>query len=947
MNQLGSVFLYFSAFALITCLGLGPSVSLLGKNFRSYALIIAPGVGYALFCFFSVWLSGFIGLSSVLANFFVAGGLLFWSISALWVYRNDIPVILKLWHLLPLLLLVTALMIFIPAIHLGLGNYLGTVNPDFFQSLSLHETLLRNHASFWVNRHSLPLDGPAQEAFPDAFQARFGGVVLSVLLEQLFRISSPWALVLAIMVFLSCLPFAVYFFCRTVLAFEEKAAILSAVFVVMAAPTGMSFLHTFIGQNSALALFPLGISLIYLALKEHSFKIAALVVLVLNAVFYLYVMALPYIVAPFFLLIVFQLIRKDWAYLKFAFIALVIGLVSVVGIHLSVYSVTGKFIHDLFDLLGYLSQSQYYIDFLTEEVFQYAIGVTSYPLSQNEFFSGISSIAPYILISLGGVIAFLYFLMLKYWARSTSSIARAAIFSMLLTYLSVWFKYTFMTKYGYASFKMSAWLQFLFVPFLAWGAIEAFNHLKVKSSSLSQRIPALFCFFFLGILFPALNLASNLDYAIKSYGHDIYHGSIVNSYGISGNDDYQMLSEVLKENVPSGERVAVGFGDRIENFWVSYHLDQIGLKTAVLSHEEIPFEDAYLPDIHSRDYIDSLGNRQLDSRKFYKNAHVDAGYYLLAGDGNLNKEIIRKPFNGRPLWENASFRLFKKSDVQDVLVTGRGFYRVEHMASDHGDWWWPETFRWSGEGGEIYHLRPMKPGQPHRIQFSVIAGLGQATGERTIELWHNGKLFDEVRVNGAARIVSKPYIPTEDVNLIVLKIKEQSVLVKRGTGLWNRDLPKLATPINALFSDIHIWPDDVIVEGNIQSSQWMSPIEKFSKCFQFNGFDVDGWMRDRAELTVIPKDKIASIRMRFLVPGNLNFKFPFAVTIVVNDQPTEKFFSQPGEFEVEVSAPLANGGKLVNIQLIPGQFKKISDGMVQREVLQSIRLSSIKFNKAE
>jgi hypothetical protein len=337
----------------------------------------------------------------------------------------------------------------------------------------------------------------------------------------------------------------------------------------------------------------------------------------------------------------------------------------------------------------------------------------------------------------------------------------------------------------------------------------------------------------------------------------------------------------------------------------------------------------------------------MDSRRFYNNAHVDSDYYLLPGRGNLNEEIIPKPFKGKPLWENDSFRLFSKADVRDVLVTGRGFYRVEHMPANHGDWWWPETFRWSGEGGEIYHLRPTKPGQPHRIQFSVIAGLGQASGERTIELWHNGKLFDEVRVSGAARIVSKLYVPTEGVNLIVLKIKEKSVLVKRGIGLWNRDLPKLATPINALFSDISVWSDDASIEQNIPSSQWMSPNEKFSKYFQFNGFNVDGWVRDRAELTIASKERIASVGMRLLIPGNLEFNFPTALRIAVNGTVTVKTFTQPGEFEIEVPVPVTANNGLVNVQLIPDQSKKISDGMVQREVLQSIRLSSIRFNKAD
>lgn len=945
MNQVQSVFALLAALSVFTLLGAGPVVGLLPRDLRRYCLFVAPGVGYAVFALFSIWLSALTGAATLTANIVAGVALFLWCGGALWRRRDELRDLTQSWKLPLFFAAICAVVVFPTALWLGIDGYLGTVNPDFYQSLSFHETLYRTHSSFWANTHDLHLAGPFQEMFPDAFQARFGGVAVSVFLEQIFHLSSRAALITALMAFVACLPLALYFFTRAVLEFKEREAILSSVFVAIAAPTAMSFMHTFIGQNSALAMFPLGISLLYLTLQRRSLPLAVLTSLVLGGVFYLYVMALPYMIVPFFLAIAIMLVRSGWRsvteILPVGFAML--GVVAV--IFLSVYPVTAQFIRDLFDLLGNMTQSQYYADFLTEEVMQYATGMTTYPLSQSRYYWSVSHQAPMVLISVSFILAGFYFVTLRQWMKTASKEASSLVIAMLAVTIAVWVKYTFSMRYGYASFKMSAWLQFLFVPFLAWGIVHGLGLLRAEKGGLLKKMPVYGALFFLAGIYPVFNLMSDVDYDLKSMGHDYYHGSIINTYGVSGNPEYDGLSAEFAKLIPEGKTVAVGFGDSLENFWISYYLDRAKLKPVILTHEEIPFEDAFLPEVGDRSYVDSMGHVQHDNQKYFNGGEAD--YYVLPNQGNMNIEVVLNQPRGEPLWQSDTLRLYKKDDIRDIVVTGRGFYRVEHMDTLPLSWWWPEAFRWSAQGGEVYQFNPSAPGTPYHLEFSVMAGLGQATGERTIELWHNGKLFDEIKLHGVGRVITKDYRADPGINRIVMRVKEKSVLVARKGGLWNRDLPRRATPINALFTDIRVVHGQEPSDRVFPKNEWVEPKEQFAKYAAFNGFDVDGWVRDQAEFTVAGMKGVDKLQMHLLVPGNLGFKFPTTVQFVVNGVKTEKTFDYPKEFDVEIPV-LANPNDAdIRVQIIPAEARHISDGMEQREVLQSVRLSAVKFTTKE
>ena len=941
MSSIQSISCIAISYGFLFLLGLGITLHCFPAKIRHYSIYIAPAIGYISFCFLSIWLSGLTNAAVTTTNLLAFLGLSTLTVTAMFQYRTDVRELFRSASALPLLLSVMLVVVFTPVFLQGVDLYIGTANPDFYQSLSFHEALVRFKAKFWIDQTTLPLDDPFLGMFPVALQARFGGVAFSILLEQILGISSRGALTTSIVVFLLCLPGTVYFFSHSVLEFSKRAALLSAILVTVAAPTTMSFVHTLVGQNSALATFPLAIALIYLALKERSISLTILTAIVLNGIFWLYVMVLPYVLAPFGLYVAIKFVEnKGRGFSRWFFTFGVIAALSV-AVHLSVFGDTFKFLDNLAQLLSKLTQSHYYADFLTEEVLQYAIGLTSYPLSQSVFFHSINRLSAIVLLVISISLVIAYFWAIRLWSKTASRDASLIILSLIITYVLVWFKYTFLTRYGYASFKMSAWLQFLVAPFFAWYILENWQIIRNGSQNI-QRWKSYFLLVLLIPVYVGLNLASDLDYGLKSFGDDRLHGSLINSYGIAGNRDFVDLPKSLESLVPAESTIAMGFGDSIENFWAAYYARKSVAEVTILTHEEIPFEDAWLPDIQSRKYTDSLGQTQIDTQRYFKNGVAD--YYLLPGSKNLNTDIIDSKVAGVALWSNDTFALYKKGDLKDLISVGRGFYRVEHMDSGKLSWWWPETFRWSSQGGEIYHLMPSLPGQPYRVELSAISGLGRSSGLRTIEFWHNGTIFDEVLVDGASRIVSRPYFPVDGVNRLVLRVKEKAVLTPRNMGLWNRDLPRRSTPINMLFSNVRLTSDLQDLSVPFPVNEVVEVKVLFAKLKTFNGFDVDGWIKEKSTFTAKVPPNTKRLILEILVPGNLEFPFPYGVEFSIDGVSVGKMFESAGNHTVEFDLPVIRSSEYLQVNINPQMAKRIADGMSQREVLQSIRLSSLKFS---
>ena len=139
-------------------------------------------------------------------------------------------------------------------------------------------------------------------------------------------------------------------------------------------------------------------------------------------------------------------------------------------------------------------------------------------------------------------------------------------------------------------------------------------------------------------------------------------------------------------------------------------------------------------------------------------------------------------------------------------------------------------------------LHAAYPNQPYRLSFVAVAGYGYPKKVRTVELWHNGQKFDDVVVDGAAKVISKPFYPTGDVQLLVMKVKEQVRPIPRTARLWNKEIPGDYRKLNVLAAGIKVYPPvQPAYEGSTLAD--FQGASLFEHSLTFNGLMADRWVR--------------------------------------------------------------------------------------------------------
>jgi hypothetical protein len=909
-----------AGFLVATALGFGACWWLLPPALRRNALVMAPAAGYALFCLAAVAISVNARISANAALWAALALLAVLSAGALvsaarsgglrdaWVTARPA---------LPSLAIMLGI-VFWPVLYQGTSLYLGTANPDFYQSLAYHEVLSRFGIGALDPRP--PLDyslDPFFGTFPDPIPAKFGGVMFSMLLDKLFFMEPRAALMTALVIFLLCLPAAVYFFTRVVLEAGDRVSATAAVLTAISAPVTMSFIHVLVGQNSSLALMPLGLAIGFLAVRTRDWRLLLLAVLTLDAIFWIYVAILPYVGAPLAAYALYDLLRNRRGALRWLALAAGVFAASLLAIHLGMARESRQLVADIVGLLGRANRSVY-VDFLTEMSLPYSVGLSSYPLGSSLPMTAarvpsasLVGFAMWYVAAAMLVLAF-YFRALAAWARRAAPEPRAFVLATVAIYLAVWLYFNFVSLYGYAIFKMASWLQFLFVPVIAYGLVRFVAERGDRSAvgRLDTAAAAV-----IGTVLVVANLVSSMDFDLKGLGHDREKGAIVNSYGIGGNPDYPQLEPALARTLPPGAVVAIAAPDFIANLWTAYYVIRGGMKASFISHDDFPDEDVVLPDVRTGLVTNSANNTAVYKPRYHAQRPP---YLLLEGPENLNREINDTQPAVAPLWSNGTFVLAEADKARDVLVTRRGFYRLEYFDPERYGWWWPDRMRWTPQGGEFLLIHASRPGEPHRLSFVAIAGKEREVA-RHIEVFLNGEKFDEQVVNTAARVVTKPFRPTGGVDRIVVKVRERVGLAPRNFGLWNRHIATDQRYLNLVVTQARILRGDE--PARAAAAGKLTSRDIIDRSREFNGLSLDGWGSPALRVVLPVRDGAARARLRVQVPGWANFRFPLHVEAQVNGKRHAHDLAAAGAQVLEW--PLEAGARELSLALDSGQSVQV------------------------
>ena len=932
LDSIWSVAHIVAGFALSVAMGFGAAYWLLPGVLRRDSLLVAPAAGYALFCLAAIAVSVNFRLP---AN--VAVGIAFALLAALSagalaagrrrgelrdIWRAARPAAISV----PLMLLA----VFWPVVYQGTSLYLGTANPDFYQSLAYQEVLTRFGIGALDPRPALDytLD-PFFGTFPDPLPAKFGGVMFAMLLQKALLLEPRTALMTALVVFLLALPVATYYFTKVALEAGERVAAVSAVLIAVSAPVAMSFIHVLVGQNSSLALLPLGLAVCYLAIRTRDWRVLLLALLVLDATFWIYVAILPYIGAPVGLYALYDLARNRQGALRWLLIAVGVLVSGFALLQLGMMPETRQLVADILGLLGRANRAVY-VDFLTEMSLPYSVGLSSYPLGSSITMARVpaASLTAFAAVFVAAamlVLAF-YFRSVAHWARRAAPEPRVFVLATLAIYAAVWLHFNFVSLYGYAIFKMASWLQFLLVPFIAYGLVRfvAGRRERGARAGLETAAAAL-----VGGLYVAANLVSTIDFDLKGLGRDTRKGAIVNSYGIGGNPDYPQLETALPRLVPPRSVVGIAAPDFIANLWIAYYVVRGGLKASFVSHDDFPDEDVVLPDVRSGIVTNSAGHVAVYKPRYHAERPA---YLLLQGPGNLNREIAEHKGALAPLWSNQSFVLVDAAAARDVLVTARGFYRLEYFDPARFSWWWPERMRWTPQGGEFLLLNASRPQVPHRLSFLAVAGRERERA-RHLEIWLNGRRIDEVVVHGASRVVSKPFHPTGGFDKLVVTVRERVTLAPRNFGLWNRHIATDQRHLNLVVTQARV--DTADAETAIALPARLRANEVIDRSFSFDGISLDGWVAPSAFVELALQRPARKALLRITVPGWAGYRFPLALKVKTNARLVERELAAPGEHLVELEMePAAR----VRIEIDSAQSTQVPGVGTGSFVLQSIGL---------
>lgn len=914
--------------------GYGPVVLLLPDEYRDeFAYVLMPPLGYTIYSWFAFTLSGTLHLTGAHVTIIGASVFLLLGLGAFFLKRPPRPTARGVASAVGLSLVAMVCVLW-PLFYIGAATYAGAVNPDYTATLyDIH--FLDDHAVMdGISKHTDSYGYFKDLAGGVGQSARFGSSYFVLLVDHLLPVPPRTALTLCIGLFVFCLPLSVYFMARLAFGFSRRAAAIASALIGTSAPVSLSYVYFYVGQNSGLGVLPAVLALLYLVVTQPSWRIAALATLALNGLYVMYTGMVPYAIAPVGFAALYLAAARQVKLGRSLLLGLGIAVASVL-LNVGNWRFLATALVGWNKLVGLGLQGQFFIDFLTEQFVPIFLGLITYPLTLSIFGGQTGRRFLIGLYALSGVVVIMLAAFGLRWGRRRARTGPVALaLGAGLIYGSVWYLYTFHRQYGYAVFKMASWLQFIYVLPLAYGLDRIGGDIRGARSTARQALGvgvlAMLAIVVLG------NVVSTFHLSRLSLGRDTNRGKIVNSYDMSGNYDYLELPDALRRHVPDGKTVGISFVDSIQHEWVAYYLRD--LRLSILGHQLIPADDENLPDVITRRATDYYGNVWVDHNFYFHGASDD--YYLTWNDSHVNQDIVERRLPA-PIWQNRSFRLFSGPECPDFLFTGRGWYRLEFRGA--WEWWWPARFRWTAEGGEIYLLRAGQPGQPYRLSFVGIVGHGLANKRRRIELWHNLVKFDEVEVNGTARVVSKPFFPTGGVDRLVLKVRERVRPLERWVRLWNKDLPRDYRRLNLLVAEV-----DVLPPGNRPGrgqARWELQGESlFNDSYSFNGLEPNRWVGESLSLAVRRPETARRMELTFSLGPAIHF--PLTIKGAVDGEDVLFSVTGPGRTSRVVALGPMPAGGLTRIELTPDQsYVPLGADMENRPVHESFRVESVAFGR--
>ena len=765
----------------------------------------------------------------------------------------------------------------------GFRNYWGTVNPDFLQSWSFLDSLNKYSLNFYETSSVSREINLFSSYFPDQLQARFGGTAFGGALQLLGIRDSKTALIATISTGFVVLIMATSTYFKQLFGdpLQYKVAIYAFSF---GAPIGMSFIFTFIGQNSTLFMFPLVLLIThqYLERKMLEKRYALLLGFIFFSSFVSYIPILPILVSLSVLSVSIYLIRNPSKTLFFVKDACRV-LLFLVFLFFITWSVTQKILKGYLSLISVLDVSDtnviYFNEWHTWTAFPYFLGFSTSPISNSYllFLPGLVPILIWIAIFFSVLIVFgLVTYSLSHIKNDTTILAGTIVALGLIIY------YSRFLEYGYAEFKLSSWFYFLIPVGLA--------QLVSKEKKLWVHPKSRYGFFSLVVIFMAFNIFNAIEYSVKALGNDSLRGTIVNSYGLSSSDASMQAIELFMKRNGKGQEVALGL-PFIEAEIISARLRNWTSSVTLLSHQALPLDDKYLPGLDGY-YKDLAGVNRTANLSLRPSANPS--WIILPGESNPNIDILQQTIERKATFSTPYYDVYRVSDLESFFVTDRGFSRVVSTNSSAS----ASTgyVRWAYDGFNLLSYFNKASNRAHVISFNLDFD-SRILQSHKLEVYLNNDRVDTLELKGSNKINLNLSLKRGGINSVDFRWKTS------GCSFDPKNLKSLRWCNYAKISDIRIdAPSLQIVERG--ERQGVSELR--NKSIAFTGFYEDGWFLNNSSIRFNVGESTSSCSIKLLRDGSNPSLLINPEISLITDGQTQLFKIPLGDSRINLKVDKSN-----------------------------------------
>ena len=186
--------------------------------------------------------------------------------------------------------------------------------------------------------------------------------------------------------------------------------------------------------------------------------------------------------------------------------------------------------------------------------------------------------------------------------------------------------------------------------------------------------------------------------------------------------------------------------------------------------------------------------------------------------------------------------------------------------------------------------------------------------DRTVTLTHKGEVLSTMAVEGGARMVSEPFVPTGEIDLLDISVKEQSRPIPRRFTLWNRWVVQDPRSLALGVSEIRVVDEDQVASVGRPSKESYTG-DDVRQSLVFDGLYSDDWLGRRFELRV-PR----GAARRVVVNGRLvqlgDARLPYKVVARINGTVTREIaLAQYGDFSIPLELPTGDETGVDDLEL--------------------------------